>query len=170
MPRALLHRLLATASLAFLALAPGCGLCGSMSFAEIKRELAGLVDDTYEKALADFAPRRFPQNATPCREGQGAGGATGDYAPGGALEFDVPGGEKGKRAVLRVKEYWEERGFEAIQLVPSGEAVFARTDGYRLAFEITPEQGRGKLGAGGPCAKPESKKELAEPPAFRSLR
>lgn len=141
-----------------------------MTFAEAKREVAALVDGTYDAALSELRPRRFPENATPCRQARGAGAATGQYAPGGALEFDVPRGAAGKRLVTRVKKHWEAQGYEAIQLVPSGEAVFAQTDGYRLSFEVTPEQGRGKLGAGGPCAEPESEEERETPPDFRSLR
>jgi len=53
--------------------------------------------------------------------------------------------------------------------VPSGEAVFAQTNGYRLSFEITPKLSRGKLGAGGFCATPESEDERKAPPEFRAL-
>ena len=141
-----------------------------MSFADSKKGVVDLVDRTYEAVLSDLDPRRFPENAIPCREGGGAGGATGDFAPNGALEFDVPAGDEAKRLVRQVRDYWEEQGYEGIQLVPSGEAVFAQTDGYRLSFEITPKQARGKLGAGGPCAKPESEAERDAPLEFRSLK
>ena len=69
----------------------------------------------------------------------------------------------------KVRDHWEQQGYEGIQMVPSGEAVFAQTDGYRLSFEITPKLGRGKLGAGGPCAQPASEREREAPPEFRAL-
>ncbi|MEK6228188.1 MAG: hypothetical protein AABM31_02525 [Actinomycetota bacterium] len=68
-----------------------------------------------------------------------------------------------------MRDYWEEQGYEGIQLVPSGESVFAQSDGYRMSFEITPKLARGKLGAGGPCAEPESEDERQAPPEFRAL-
>ena len=71
--------------------------------------------------------------------------------------------------VKQVRDYWDEQGYDGIQLVPSGEAVFAQTDGYRLSFEITPKLARGKLGAGGPCAKPENEAERDAPLEFRAL-
>jgi len=156
MPSALNHSLprlpIGTVLLCVALAAGGCGSDssgssgGDVSFADSKKGLADLVDATYEAVLSDLDPRRFPENAIPCREGGGAGGATGDYAPNGAL------------------------GYQGIQLVPSGEAVFAQTNGYRLSFEITPKQGRGKLGGGGPCAKPASEEERKAPPEFRSLK
>jgi hypothetical protein len=183
MPLALHHslsRLLIGAVLVCPALAAaGCGSDdpdpsgspgGGVTFAESKQGVIDLVDETYEAVLSDLEPRRFPENAIPCREGGGAGGATGDYVPNGALEFDVPEGEKAKRLVKQVRDYWEEQGYQGIQMVPSGEAVFAQTDDYRLSFEITPTQARGKLGAGGPCATPKSEEERDAPLEFRSLK
>lgn len=171
MRRPLSYPLVACAAAAGLLAISSCGSggVGGVSFTEAKRQVAALVDGTYEAVLSELEPRPFPQNATPCRQAGGAGGATGDYAPGGALEFDVPRGEDGKRLVTRVKEHWEAQDFESIQLVPSGEAVFARTDGYRLSFEITPKLRRAKLGAGGPCATPESEAERKSPPEFGAL-
>jgi hypothetical protein len=173
------HRVLAGAAIACAALAVGgCGSDdpdgpnpggGDVSFAEAKRGVAALVDDTYEAVLSGLDVRRHPEHAIPCREAGGAGGATGDYAANGALRIEVPKGAEGKDLVRRVRDHWQEKGYESIRVVPSGEAVFAQTDGYRLSFEVVPDVGRGVLGAGGPCATPESKAELNAPPEFKAL-
>ena len=144
-----------------------------MSFAEGKRQVAAIVDGTFEAVLSEFAARRFPENAVPCRGAQGAGVATDDYAPNGALEFEVPRGQV-RKLVEKVRDYWDKQGYRSIQVVPQGEAVFAQTDGYRLSFAIDPKPGddtvaRATLGAGGPCAKPKDEGERKEPPNFRSV-
>ncbi len=140
-----------------------------MNFADSKRGVGDLVDSTYEAALSDLEPRRFPRNALPCRFlGHGAG--TGEYFPGGALEFDVPRREESKRYVTKVRDYWRTQGYDSVRVDPVGETVYAQTtDRYRMSFNVTPDVGRALLGASGPCAEPESEEEREAPPRFRSL-
>lgn len=140
-----------------------------MSFAESKRGVSDLVDSTYEAVLSDLEPRRFPNNALPCRSAGGSGAASGEYSPGGSLEFDVPRSGESKRYVTRVADHWRQRGYDHVDVDPGGGTVFAQTDGYRLIFKVTTDIGRGLLGASGPCAEPESEAERESPPQFRSL-
>lgn len=140
-----------------------------MSFAESKRGVSDLVDSTYEAVLSDLDPRRFPRNALPCRSAGGSGAASGEYSPGGSLEFDLPRSEESKRYVTRVADHWREQGYEHVDVDPNGETVFAQTDGYRMSFNVTPDIGRGLLGASGPCEEPESEAQREAPIEFRSL-
>jgi len=139
------------------------------SFGEGKREVARLVDTTYDAVLRDFEPRRFPGPAVPCRSAGGAGPATGEYLPAGSLVFDVPPREESKRYVAKVRDYWREQGFENVEVDPVGEIVNAQKGSYRLTFNLTPRVGKATLGASGPCAKPDGEDDREEPPQFRSL-
>jgi len=155
-------------SLGIVCASLGCG-GGGVTFDESKKGVAKLVDDTFETALSDLAPKRFPEEALPCRSGGGTGPATGEYMANGSLEFEVPREESSKRHVRRVRDYWQEKGYDAVRVVPSGETVFAQTGGYRLSFNVTSTAGSALLGASGPCAKPDNDQELEEPPEFRAL-
>ena len=141
---------------------------GGMSFNEGKRGVADLVDATYEAELQDLSPRPFGRVAVPCRSAGGAGAATGEYVPTGALEFSIAETEDADRLVARVKAYWEQKGYR-VQQVP-GPALLAQTDGYQMSFDVTLKARRALLGATGPCAEPESEEARKAPPDFRSLK
>jgi len=146
----------------------GCG-GGEVTFDESKKRVATLVDETFETALSDLAPKSFPAEPLPCRSGGGTGPATGEFMANGSLEFEVPREESSKRHVRKVRDYWQEKGYDAVRVVPSGETVFAQTGGYRLSFNVTSTAGSALLGASGPCAKADNDQELEEPPKFRAL-
>jgi len=138
-----------------------------MSFEEGKRGVADLVDDTYEAALGDLVPKPFARKSVPCRSGGGAGPATGEYVPTGAVEFAIDENDDPDGLAARVKEYWEKQGYRVQQVL--GPALLAQTDDYQMSFDVTLKAGRALLGATGPCAEPASKAEREAPPEFRSL-
>jgi len=169
-------RLLALGAAVLTAVLPAAG-CGvgdsdqSESLSDSKRRVAGLIDATVEATLREFDDLKPAEYAsTPCREGGGSGGPTGDYVASGGIRVGV-GKADHEELVQRVAEHWRKEGFdvgppEKIGRLP---AVFARTEDYKLSFSVIRPDRAELAASGGPCLEPASEAEKSTPPRYKSL-